>query len=136
MDMRLKLLPEPLDVESDLVGVAFEVGSLERLLAPKEQVVHRPKPLLRVRRLARLRRRQGVWMNLDERKVPEDESERDFLSLQVLNAAIGGTRIGALVITEDDERRSAPAAQVVAPVRDLRDQSGSQKPTTSRTITT
>lgn len=75
-------------------------------------------------------------MNLDERKVTEDESERDFLSLQVLNAAIGGTRIGALVITEDDERQSAPAAHVVAPVRDLRYQSGPQKPTASRTITT
>src|SRR5439155_2097408 len=44
MDMRFELLPEPLDMEPDLVVVAFEVDPLERLLTVEEEIVHGPEP--------------------------------------------------------------------------------------------
>jgi hypothetical protein len=115
MNMRFELLPEPLDIEPNLVGVAFEVGLLERLLAPEKEVVHGPEPALRGRGFARLRRGERVRMDLDEWEVAEDEAEWNTLGLEGLDASIGGA-------AEDEERRPARAAHVVARLRDLGDE--------------
>ena len=107
MDMRRELLPELLGVEPDLVGVAFQVGPLERLLAAKEEVVHGPEAPLRGRRLARLRRGERVRMDLDEWEVSEGEAERNALGLEGLDASVGGAGVRALVVAEDEEYRPA-----------------------------
>jgi hypothetical protein len=69
--------------------------------------VHGPEALLRGRSLARLRRGQRVRMNLDEWKVAEDEAERNAIGFEKLDASVGGARVRALVVTENEERRPA-----------------------------
>jgi hypothetical protein len=89
------------------MGIAFEIGPRERLLAAKEQVVHGPEAPLRGRRLARLRRGQRVRMDLYEREVAEDEAEQSPLGLEGLNATVGGAGVRAFVVAKDEERRPA-----------------------------
>jgi len=105
--MRFELLPEPLHLEPDLVGVVFEVGPLEGLLAAKEDVVHGPEAPLRGPRLARLRRGQRVRMDLDEREVAKDEAERNARGFEGLDSSVSEACVRALVVAEDEEHRSA-----------------------------
>jgi len=100
-------VPEPLDVEPDLAGVAIEVSPLECLLAPEKEVVHGPEPSLRGGSFARLRRGERVRMDLDEREVAEDEAERNTVAFEELDASVGGPGVRAFVVAKDEERRPA-----------------------------
>ena len=66
---------EPCDVEVELGRIPPQVVVLERLLAMEEQLVHVPEPVLERRGLGGSRRRQGVRVDLGQRKVPEGEAD-------------------------------------------------------------
>ena len=74
MDMGLELLAGIRSTSSRPSAYPSRLACLERLLTPKEQVVHGPEPLLRGRRLARLSRCERVRMDLDEREMAEGEA--------------------------------------------------------------
>ena len=66
---------EPLAVEAKLGSVATKMGILERLLAMEQQLVHVPEAVLECRRLDCGGRREGVRVDLRQRKMPEGEAD-------------------------------------------------------------
>ena len=90
---------ESLQVESELGGVAVQVGVLERFLPMEQHVVHLPEAALERRRLGRARRGQRVRVDLDQGEVAEREANRDAeLPLDQLDLPVGPSRVGALVV--------------------------------------
>src|SRR5207302_10622125 len=71
---RTRVLVEACDVQTELVGVRSEIVVLERLLAMEEQLVHGPEAVLQGSCLRGGRRPERVRMDLDEREVPEGET--------------------------------------------------------------
>ena len=66
--MLAQVVPEPLDVEADLLGVADQVVQAERFLVVEQEVVHLPEGALRSRRLGSLRGELGMgWTSVSGR---------------------------------------------------------------------
>src|SRR6185437_14072096 len=109
------ILVETCDVQTEAVGVLSEINVFERVLPMKEQVVHRPEGVLQGGCFGSSGRSESVRMDLDEREVPEGETNApaQFL-LDAFDRAKRPTGVRALVVAvlENQPSRRRPAGVV------------------------
>src|SRR5688500_14713619 len=100
-----QFLIEPRLVEPERCGVRRQGMISEHALVLEERIVHFPEPPLSGGGVCRLRRVLSMWMNLGERKIPEDEAQtRAELFLNLFNDWIGAPAMGTLIVAVLDQR--------------------------------
>ena len=105
IDAAAELVPEAVDVEVELLGIADEVLRRQSVLVLEEEVVHLPVLSLRGRRLRGLRRELGARVDVRERQVAEDEAQLvTKVGDEVAQDRLGAPAEGTLEISVFDER--------------------------------
>ena len=109
------ILVETCDVQTELLGVPQEIVVFERLLRVKKKLVHGPETVLEGSCLGGGGRAERVRMDLDEREVPEGETNApaQFL-LDILDRPKRLPGVGALVVAvlENETTGCRPAGVV------------------------
>src|SRR5919106_3219923 len=70
-----EVVPKALEVETELVGVAFEIGQLECLLVADKEIVHWPERPLCCGGLGRLGRQLRLRVDVAQREVAPDVAQ-------------------------------------------------------------
>ena len=117
VDVAAELVPEALDVELELLGVATKVDGFQGVLVLQQGVVHLPEVALGAGGLGRLGGYLGMRMHVGEREVTPDVTQVIAEGDQQLpDHTLGLTAVRALVVAVLEERdwRVGRAADMVA----------------------